>query len=65
MTSRCDEGKEFVKWLKEWRSEIRSHSFLEPIHPEKSEDENESGLANDSILRRKDIIPEPRMAIKR
>ena len=64
MTPRCDEGKEFVKWLKEWRSEIQSHVSLAPIHPEKREDENESGPGR---FRFQDgnIIPEPGMAIKR
>jgi hypothetical protein len=65
MTSRPDEGKEFVQWLRDWRSEIRSHSSLEPIRPEKTEDKNESGPDDDSISRGKDIIPEPTSATKR
>jgi hypothetical protein len=65
MTSRCEEEKEFVKWLNEWRSGIRRQVSLEPIHPEKREDGNEPGPDNDSISTRKDIAPEPRMASKR
>jgi hypothetical protein len=65
MTSRREEGKEFVKCLKEWRSGIRSHVSLELVDPEEREDENESGTDNDSVSRRKHIIPEARMAIKR
>jgi hypothetical protein len=64
MTSRCDEGKEFVQWLQEWRSKIGSQVSLEPIHPEKEEDENESGPDKDLISRRKGLISEPRMATK-
>jgi hypothetical protein len=59
------EGKEFVKWLKEWRSEIRSHLPLGSIHGEKREDENESVPDNDSIARRNGVIPKPTIVIKR
>jgi hypothetical protein len=38
---------------------------MEQIQPEKREDDNESRPENGSISRRKDIIPESRMATKR
>jgi hypothetical protein len=62
MTSNND-GKEFVKWLKEWRSEIRSHCSLAPMRAEKRKDENESGSGKHSISGRNGI-PAPTMAIK-
>jgi len=62
--SNCDEGKEFLKWLHEWHSEIQSHVSLGSIHGEKREDENDSVPDNDSIARRNGIIPEPTIAIK-
>ena len=62
MTSRYDGGKEFVKWLKQWRAES---VCMEQIQPGKREDDNESRRENGSISRREDIIPEPRMATKR
>ena len=65
MTSRPDEGKEFVQWLRDWRSEIRSHSSPQPIPPEKGEDKDEAGPDNDSTSSGKDNIPEPTAATKR
>jgi hypothetical protein len=64
MTLDGKQGKEFAKWLKEWRSEIRIHVSLRSIDAEKREDENEAGADKDTISKRNGIIPEPTVAIK-
>jgi hypothetical protein len=65
MTSKYDAGKEFVIWLEQWQAEVRSHVSLEPMQPEKREDDCKSGPENKSISTREDITPAPRASAKR
>ena len=66
MASRYNEGKEFVKWLKQWRAKMGSHVSVAQTHSEtRKDDEDEFGPDNGSMSKRKDIIPEPIVANKR